>query len=281
MRRVLSLSALLAAGVFATSCGDDEPVAPDACTIEYEILGSAGSPRVDFVIEGDEPLSVKRLVLEGGDEVSAAIYYRHAGEERIAEELDDGDDGTIDAVLRRDERLGDLVDVFQVDANTEDDQLDTVQLSVALPTSNFGSWRPARMFYAMTCGPNHTLAAERVGDIVTIQADLQNDGSIDSEMRLYVVDGNVTAWVIDHGLDGVIDARAVAEYNAAGNIERVTWRDWEFRETHIAQWEYDEDGLLVAYEEDAEADGDIDNRITYSATCWEGDAAAGDEEVFQ
>lgn len=279
MRRVLPLSALLAASVLAAACGDDSPVDPDACTVRYERLGNASSERVDVVVSGDEPLSVKRLVREDGDEVTAAIYYRHAGTERIAEELDDGDDGTIDAVLRREERLGDLVDVFQVDADTDDDQLDTVQLSVALPTSRFGSWAPARMFYAMSCGPNHTLAAERVGDIVTIQADLQNDGSIDSEMRLYVVDGNVTAWVIDHGMDGVIDARAVAEYNADGLIEQVTWRDWEFKETHIARWEYDESGELAAYEEDAEADGDIDNRISYSATCWESEEA--DEEVFQ
>lgn len=256
----------LAAGVFG--CGKDG--ASDLCTIEYELLGRAASDRQDVVIVGDEEGAIKRLVREEGDDVTAAIYYRFVGDEvsPVAEELDDRDNGRVNARLTRTQRLVDLIDIYQVDADTDDDQLDTVQISVQLPTSSFGPWAPARVFYAMNCGPDVDITAERVGDIVTLLVDIGRDGEVDTEMRFYVVNGGLTGWVIDHGIDGIIDARAVIGYTSDGLVETVTWRDWEFRPTHIGRWAY-EGGVLRTYEEDARGDGEVDNRIAYSAQCFE------------
>lgn len=253
----------------------DEPGTTD-CQIRYLKLGAATSKRVDLLLQPDTSV-VKRLVREEGDEDTGAIFYRFddTGASALLHELDSENDGTIDSIMERTDRLVDRIDLYQVDAIADDGLVDSLQVSIPLETGgHFGGWQPARMFYTIPCGPAHELVAEEDQGVVTIGVDLNEDGTVDGEMRIAFEGEAVSTWTVDNNLDGQIDFRGRAQYRDDGSIERVEWRDWSFGAVAISTFGYDESGRLITFEEDMNGDGTIENELEYAAVCWEGDDEA-------
>jgi len=267
--------AVLGSAIFAGACQSEEPGTTD-CQIRYLQLGAAPSDRVDLLIEPETQV-VKRLVREDGDEDTAAIFYRFDDPEvsALLHELDSENDGTIDSIMERSDRLVDRIDLYQVDAIADDGLVDSLQVSVPLETGgDFAGWQPARMFYTIPCGPSHELVAEEDAGIVSITVDLNEDGSVDGEMRLVFRGEAVSTWTVDNNGDGIVDFRGRAEYREDGKVERVEWRDWELAPVAISTFDYDEDGRLVGFREDMNGDDVIENELEYAAVCWEGDDAS-------
>lgn len=252
-----------------TACKDEEP-ASVACQIKYEKLGAANSNRVDLLLAPEE-LVVKRIVRAEGNDDTAAIFYRFddPAVSALIHELDDDNDGGIDSTMQRSERLLDLIDLYQVDAIADDDLVDSLQVSVPLASNSFGPWNPARMFYTIPCGPSHKLTATEDNGLVTIQVDLNEDGSIDTEMKMFFLNGAITAWNVDHEQDGVIDFRGKATYGDDGKVQAVEWRNWEFAPVAISTWTYNENRQLIGFEENMNGDDVIENKLSYAIACWE------------
>jgi hypothetical protein len=255
--------------VFA-GCKEESPATTE-CQIEYKMLGAAESNRTDLLLAPSDEV-VKRLVREDGDEDTASIYYRFDNPEFSARvhELDEENDGTIDSTMERSERLVDRIDLYQVDAIADDGLVDSLQVSVPLESNQFGPWNPARMFYTIPCGPSHELTASEDQGLVTIRVDLNEDASVDTEMRMFFADDKITAWTVDHEIDGVIDFRGKATYRDDGKVASVEWRNWEFETVSVSTWEYDENGLLVGFQENMNGDDTIENELVYKTACWEG-----------
>lgn len=266
----LCLSALAFAG-----CGGSE-AATTECQFEYETLGAAASTRLDLLFETEEGV-IKRLVRETGEEDTASIFYRFDSPERSAvlHELDSDNDGSIDSVMSRSDVLLDRVDLYQVDALADDNMVDSLQVSVSLPSNDFAGWVPTRMFYTIPCGPSHKLTASEDDGLVTLDVDLNEDGSIDTEMRMFFTDVGIDAWTVDHNKDGTVEFWGKANYTDDGKIESVQWLNWEFAPVAVSTWTYDESGNLASLEEDMNGDGVVDNKLRYSSACW---TEASDEE---
>ncbi len=256
------------------ACGDSEPATTE-CQFEYDTLGAAASTRLDLLFEVESGV-IKRLVRETGQEDTASIFYRldAPGRSGVLHELDSDNDGSIDSTMERSDVLLDRIDLYQVDAIADDDLVDSLQVSVSLPSNDFAGWVPTRMFYTIPCGPSHKLTASEDEGLVTIDVDLNEDGSIDTEMRLFFTDIGIDAWTVDHKKDGAVDFWGKANYNADGKIESVQWFNWEFASVANSSWTYDENGNLAAFEEDMNGDGTVDNSLRYASACWKG---AGDE----
>lgn len=265
---------LLFSATVATGCSCSDP-AVTACQFEYETLGAAPSTRLDLLFEAETGV-IKRIVREVGTEDTASIYYRFDDPARSAvlHELDSDNSGSIDSTMERSDVLVDKIDLYQVDAIADDDVVDSLQVSVALPSNDFAGWIPTRMFYTIPCGPSHELTASEEDGLVTIAVDLNEDGSIDTEMLMFFTDEGIDAWAVDHGQDAVIDFRGKAVYNADGKIESVTWYNWELDAVARSTWTYDENGNLSEFEEDMNGDGTIDNKLRYASACWQGGSDA-------
>lgn len=260
--------------MFALACQDEEPGTTD-CQIRYRQLGAVPSSRVDLLVQPDTSV-VKRIVREEGSEDTGAIFYRFddTGASALLHELDAEKDGSIDSIMERTDRLVDRIDLYQVDAIADDGLVDSLQVSVPLETGgDFGGWQPARMFYTIPCGPAHQLVAEEDQGVVTIAIDLNEDGTVDGEMRIFFEGDAVSTWTVDNNLDGQIDFRGRAQYREDGRVQRVEWRDWAFGGVAISTFGYDEDGQLITFTEDMDGDGTIENELEYAAVCWEGDDA--------
>lgn len=269
MRRGASLAFCIFLGA-GPGCRTEVPGTSD-CTIEYLQLGAAPSNRIDLLVELDAG-QVKRLVRDDGEEDSAAIFYRFDAPGRSARlhELDLDDNGSVDATLERTGRILDRIDLFQVDAVIDDDQVDSLQISIPLETGGrFGEWRPARMVYSVPCGPSHEISATEDGDRVTLDIDLNRDGSLDSQMLIRFDGQQVLGWAVDNDRDGFVDFRGLALYRLDGRVEAVEWRNWEFDPVALAEFDYDGEGRLVGFEEDMDGDGVVDNRLRYAPSCWE------------
>lgn len=271
MKRVLLPLGIGVAALLFVGCKDEEVATVD-CQIQYQKLGAADSRRVDLLFE-PEDLVVKRLVREKGEEDTASIFYRFDNPDISAaiHELDDDNDGRIDSTMERNDRLLDRIDLYQVDAVASDDLVDSLQVSVPLKSDQFGPWNPARMFYTIPCGPSHQLTATEDDGLVTILIDLNEDGTIDAEMKMFFRGDAITAWTVDNEQDGVIDFRGKATYRDDGKVQSVEWRNWEFTPIAVSTWLYDDEGRLIGFEEDMNGDGSIENKLAYTTACWEGD----------
>ena len=85
-------------------------------------------------------------------------------------------------------------------------------------------------------------------------------------------DGLLQTWTIDGDGDGRTDHIATIDYDDEGRVSEVFWtRPNQFLgDVYIlARYTYDAYGTLYAYELDADGDGEIDHRITYSAGCFD------------
>ncbi len=260
--------------VFAASCGDDAVPINGQCEIDFERLGGEASSRLDILLAADIN-TYKRIVQEDGAGQSAAIYYRYADDDANsyrAEELDADNDDALDASMVRSERLFDLIDLYQVDAIADDDMVDSLQVSVGVPSSAFGKWNPARAYYTLACGPSHSVYASEDAGLITLEIDLNDDGTIDIWMRMFFIDGQLQRWVVDNKLDDIIDFRATPTYDDLGRITSLEWQDWEFSSVSRSEWSYDDNGL-VTFIEDSNGNAIPDHIVHFSAGCWDPEAA--------
>lgn len=273
-RRIACVAFASALPALACSGGDVEFVDGNACRIDYPLLNGEPGVRYDLLYPAEDGRSLARTVYaEGGSEPTSAIfYYFDDAGALVIEALDSDLDGVIDARLDAGERLVDLITPYTVDAKIEDGNIDGVQFSVEAPSSRIGPWNPARIYFQTPCDQGDFVAEPEGPLAVDILLDQDDDGESDGGMAMqFSEDGRITLWTVDSSGDGTPDHVADVRYNQRGQVDEVRWTQTGqfFGTTYIvATYTYDAYGDLYAYELDAEADGVVDHRITYSSGCY-------------
>lgn len=267
---------LLAVMCLGTSvgCKDNTTNPTSDCRVAYELIEGEPSPRFDLIFVSPDERVVTRTVHDTGDAPTRAIYYYFDDDGRLSVEAMDTDlDGELDARLDAGDVLGEFVTPYTVDALIEDDKLDGVQFSVDLPSSNIGPWSPARLYYQAACDQGE-FTAERINDErLNVHLDADNDGEPDGKLDVqYGADGRLLRWTVDNDGDTFADHISNISYDDDGRVTEVFWTEPNelLGDVYIlGRYRYDAYGMLYAYELDAEGDGTIDHRITYSAGCFD------------
>ncbi len=268
-RRWVVVFSLLMAG-----CGKQAEDPTSDCRIDYELISGEPSARFDLVFVSPDERVVTRTVHETGDAPTRAIYYYFDAAGLLQVEAMDTDlDGDIDARLDAGAVLGGLVTPFTVDAVVDDDALDGVQLSVALPSSMIGPWNPARLYYQASCDQGDFTADPINAEQLNVRLDVNDDGEPDGNMAVqYGADGRLQTWTVDSDGDGRAEHISNVSYDDGGRVTEVFWTEPNqfLGDLYIlGRYQYDRYGMLYAYELDGDADGTIDHRVTYSAGCFD------------
>lgn len=262
--------ALMAAALVA--CGDD----PKVCRADYLLVAGQPSTRFDvFTRDGDAV--VRALHPDGARRSSSAIYYYFDADGRLSlEALDDRFNGDIEARMDGQPRLFEVLTPYIVDMDLQDDSTDALQLSLEVPTSLvLGAYNPGRLLYQLPCDQEATSTEDAPGGgrrVLFTPVGPFTEGAPGATMDvIFDPQGRPARWAVDDNSDGVVDDVASIYYNEFGLVTEVSWlRSGRFlgKSYATSRWTYDTQGRLYEFESDADGDGQVDNRVRYSAPCF-------------
>jgi hypothetical protein len=256
----------------ATGCSKS---GDNVCRIDYERVAGEPSSRVDevYALEGGRIL-VREIRPQGRGSDKQAIYYYFDADGRLEiEALDTDANGDIEARMDVRPSIGRSITPYAVDLEVQDGQVDSLQISMRLPTSLVGSWNPGRVYYQIPCDQGRAEVGTPDTNTEVIDFYLDDTDEVRTQMRIqYADDGRPLGWTIDTNMDGEANDYATFTYNDRNQIREVYWtRPGKFMgDTYtLARYTYDTDGRLYAWEADMDGDGTWENRITYSSACFD------------